>query len=111
MFNNISHPRAVIDLLTDVWNRSGIIKPIDVLIVDVRSDLLILLEIAIPVTYTVGALTDVVVGVLFNTLVDIIISVVTRVGAAILPGVNVIVLVAVVTALEFAMTEALMLLY
>ena len=92
-----------------MWNRSGITKLVDVLIVDVRSDVLILLEIAVPVTY--GALTDVVVVFLFNTLVDIIISVVTRVGAAILAGVKVIVLVAVVTALEFAMTEELMLLY
>ena len=81
------------------------------LIVGVRSGVLILLEIAIPVTYTGGALIDVVVGFLFSTLVDIITSVVTRVGAAILAGVNVIVLVAVVSALEFAMTAELMLLY
>ena len=82
------------------------------LIVDVRSRVLILLEFAVPVTYAVGALTDVVVDGVFDTLVDI--SVVIRVGAAILDGVNVIVLVSVMVALEFAMTvrlEESMLLY
>ena len=131
IFNSFSHPRVMIDALTGAWDRSDINNLVEEVIVDVWSDVFIdvstavmvgagvgmlndmdiillpitvlNLEFAVSVSYVVRVLTEVVVDVLIGTLASVIVVV-----DAILAGVNIIILAAVMTALDFAVLVRLL---